>query len=38
MITKNLEKEFRIEVIASLIENTLINNSVTENELYDLWI
>lgn len=36
MITKHLEKEFRIEVIASLIENTLLSNKVTENDLYEL--
>lgn len=41
MTTKNVEKEFRIELIASLLENRLLNceNSeyiVTENDLYDL--
>lgn len=41
MKTKNIEKEFRIEVIASLLENRLLNykNSkylVTEKDLYNL--
>lgn len=41
MKTKNLEKEFRIEVIASLLENRLLNYEkseyiVTEKDLYSL--
>ena len=41
MITKNLEKEFKIEIIASLLENRLLNYEkskyiVTEDDLYEL--
>lgn len=39
MTTKNIEKEFRIELIASLLENRLLNCdqcSVTEEDLYEL--
>lgn len=39
MKTKNIEKEFRIEVIASLLENRLLKTrdvNVTEEDLYEL--